>query len=350
MREQAGKKITGPELERLKHHTFYGREKDNAIYPIALSNLILHGVDEPHVWHGNTLTGQEVDGDLFKGAPQFFDVLLMNPPFGGKEGKEAQTQFDYKTGATQVLFLQHVLKSMKTGSRCGIVLDEGVLFRTNETAFVQTKRKLLEECDVYCIVSLPGGVFSSAGAGVKTNLVFFTKGKPTETIWYYELSAVKVGKKTPLTLAHFGEFFKLLPARGDSPDSWTVNFAARLQQALEKARPHREKAAELLTQAKVLEDEWRERRKAKAVNESEQAAREEKWKTVEREARESLGKGEAIEDAVYDLKAVNPNRASEQDTRTPTQLLDFIADKGREADATLGRLRKLVDNSTTELP
>ena len=86
-------------------------------------------------------------GDLFKGAPQFFDYVLMNPPFGGKEGKEAQTQFDYKTGATQVLFLQHVLKSMKKGSQCGIVLDEGVLFRTNETAFVQTKRKLLEECE-----------------------------------------------------------------------------------------------------------------------------------------------------------------------------------------------------------
>src|SRR5438093_12579171 len=344
MRDIVGKKITGPQLETLKHRTFYGREKDNAIYPIALANLILHGVDEPRVWHGNTLTGQEVYGELFKGAPQFFDCVMMNPPFGGKEGKEAQTQFDYKTGATQVLFLQHVLKSMKTGSRCGIVLDEGVLFRTNETAFVQTKRKLLEECDVYCIVSLPGGVFSSAGAGVKTNLVFFTKGKPTETIWYYDLSAVKVGKKTPLTLAQFGEFFKLLPARGDSPDSWTVNFAVRLQRALEEARPHREKAAELFTQAKALEDEWRERRKAKAVNESALAAREEKWKAVEREARESLAKGEGIEDAVYDLKAVNPNRASEQDTRTPTQLLDFIADKGRDADAALGRLRKLVDN------
>jgi len=153
-----------------------------------------------------------------------------------------------------------------------------------------------------------------------------------------------------LTLAHFGEFFKFLPVRGDSPDSWTVNFAVRLQQALEEARPHREKAAELFTQAKVLEDEWRERRKAKAVNESELAAREEKWKAVEREARESLVKGEAIEDAVYDLKAVNPNRASEQDTRTPTQLLDFIADKGRDADAALGRLRKLVDNSKAEFP
>ena len=79
---------------------------------------------------------------------------------------------------------------MKTGGKCGIVLDEGVLFRTNETAFVQTKRKLMEECSVDCIVSLPGGVFSSAGAGVKTNLVFFTKGEPTEHIWYYDLSDV----------------------------------------------------------------------------------------------------------------------------------------------------------------
>ena len=149
MRERVGNKITGPQLETLKRHTFYGREKDNSIYPIALANLVLHGVDEPHIWHGNTLTDQEVYGELFKGAPQFFNCVMMNPPFGGKEGKEAQTLYEYKTGATQMLFLQHVLKSMKDRSRCGIVLDEGVLFRTNETAFVQVKRKLLEECDVY---------------------------------------------------------------------------------------------------------------------------------------------------------------------------------------------------------
>lgn len=340
MRERAGNKITGPQLETLKRDTFYAREKDNTIYPIALANLILHGIDEPHIWHGNTLTSQEVYGDLFRGAPQFFDCVMMNPPFGGKEGKEAQTQFEYKTGATQVLFLQHVLKSMKDRSRCGIVLDEGVLFRvSNEKAFVQTKRKLLDECDVYCIVSLPGGVFSSAGAGVKTNLVFFNRGRQTERIWYYDLSAVKVGKKTPLTLAHFEAFFKLLPKRADSPDSWTVDFAAKLQQALEAARPHREKATDLSAQAKAMEDDWREKRKAKKTSEAKLAALEEQWKAVEREARESLAKAEGIEDAVYDLKAVNPNRVSDEDTRTPTQLLDFIAEKGREADAALARLR-----------
>jgi type I restriction enzyme M protein len=210
------------QLEILKHRTFYGREKDNAIYPIGLANLILHNIDEPNIWHGNTLTEAETYGGLFLGAPALYDVVLMNPPFGGKEGKDAQTRFAYKTGATQVLFLQHVIDSLKPGGRCGIVLDEGVLFRTNETAFVQTKRKLLDDCDLWCIVSLPGGVFTAAGAGVKTNLLFFTKGQPTEKIWYYDLSDIKVGKKTPFTLDKFQEFFKLLWDRADSERSWTV--------------------------------------------------------------------------------------------------------------------------------
>ena len=215
--------ISSPDqLETLKGRTFYGREKDNAIYPIALANLVLHDIDEPHLWHGNTLTGAETYGGLFTEAPALYDVVLMNPPFGGKEGKEAQTRFPYKTGATQVLFLQHVIDSLKPGGRCGIVLDEGVLFRTNETAFVQTKRKLLDECDLWCLVSLPSGTFVNAGAGVKTNLLFFTKGTPTEKVWYYDLSDIKVGKKTPLTLAHFDEFFRLISSRGDSDRSWTV--------------------------------------------------------------------------------------------------------------------------------
>ena len=221
------------QLETLKHRTFYGREKDNAIYPIALANLVLHNIDEPHIWHGNTLTGAETYGGLFQDAPQLHDVVLMNPPFGGKEGKDAQTRFPYKTGATQVLFLQHVIDSLKPNSgRCGIVLDEGVLFRTNETAFVQTKRKLLDDCDLWCIVSLPGGVFTAAGAGVKTNLLFFTKGKPTEKIWYYDLSDIKVGKRTPFLLEKFEEFFKLLPTRGDSERSWTVIAGANRSQEL----------------------------------------------------------------------------------------------------------------------
>ena len=267
-------KITAPEeLDTLKHGTFYGREKENLIYPIALANLVLHGIDQPNLWHGNTLTGSEIYGGLFREAPPLYDVVLTNPPFGGKEGKDAQTRFAYKTGSTQVLFLQHVIDSLKHGGRCGIVLDEGVLFRTNETAFAQTKRKLLDDCNLWCIVSLPPGAFVNAGAGVKTNLLFFTKGGPTERVWYYDLSDRKVGKKNPLTVADFKDFFELLSTRADSDRSWTVT-------------------------------------------------------------------RDQIDGKNYDLKAVNPNAKSDEDTRTPGELLDFIDAKSREIETALAELRK----------
>ena len=111
------------DLQRLAERTFYGREKDNLAYPIGLANLVLHGIDLPHIWHGNTLTGTAEYAQLFDGAPEQFDVILTNPPFGGKEGADAQSNFSYKTSSTQVLFLQHVIDRLSSrGSRrhgCG---------------------------------------------------------------------------------------------------------------------------------------------------------------------------------------------------------------------------------------
>jgi type I restriction enzyme M protein len=255
MRSHLGDGITPEELDTLKHRTLYGREKENLIYPIALANLVLHGVDEPHLWHGNTLTGSEIYGGLFQDAPALFDVVLTNPPFGGKEGKDAQTRFPYKTGATQVLFLQHVIDSLKPSGRCGMVLDEGVLFRTNETAFVQTKRKLLDDCDLWCIVSLPAGAFVNAGAGVKTNLLFFTRGGPTERVWYYDLSDIKVGKKSPLALRHFEDFFARLPKREASERSWTVERAILEQKNydLKAVNPHAKVEEDTRTPEEILD-------------------------------------------------------------------------------------------------
>ncbi|MBN1254555.1 MAG: N-6 DNA methylase [Deltaproteobacteria bacterium] len=263
---------TGMDIETLKTRTFYGREKENLVYPIALANLVLQEIDEPHIWHGNTLTGLEIYGGLFSGAPALFDVVLTNPPFGGKEGKDAQTRFAYKTGATQVLFLQHVIDSLVPGGRCGIVMDEGVLFRTNETAFVQTKRKLLNECNLWCIVSLPPKVFMNAGAASKTNLLFFTKGEPTKEIWYYDLADLNITKKQPLALAQFDEFFKLLPEKASSDRSWRVPI-------------------------------------------------------------------EEIQAKKYDIKAVNPNRKSGGDTRTPEELLTIIEEQTEEIKKALIELR-----------
>ena len=266
-------KNNADELHTLKHDTFFGREKENLIYPITLANMILHDIEQPAIWHGNTLTGNEIFGGLFTNAPSKYDIIMTNPPFGGKEGKEAQTKFAYRTSATQVLFLQHVIESLKDNGHCGIVIDEGVLFRSNENAFVQTKRKLLDECNVYCIVSLPSGVFSAAGAGVKANIIFFEKGKPTEKIWYYDLSDIKVGKRIPFTIDRFDDFFKLLPERADSQRSWTVT-------------------------------------------------------------------RETIEKNNYDMKAVNPNRKIEEDTRTPEELIALIEAKQVEINEALRELKE----------
>lgn len=343
MTAQCGE-LTIEALDTLKHRTFYGREKDNLAYPIALANLILHGVDEPHIWHGNTLSRQTVYGGLWEGAPERYHVVLTNPPFGGKEGKEAQNAFPFKTRATQVLFVQYVMQILEPGGRCGIVLDEGLLYRTNEDAFVRTKRKLLDECDVWCIVSLPGGAFTGSGAGVKTNLVFFTKGRKTERIWYYDLSHLKVGKKTPLTLNRFAGFFELLEKRGtpeaETEHSWTVDFLGRKQRAYEEAAPHRREADTQREQAVALRDDAKVRRRAGDVSGAEALAG--SIEAADRAAREATAKAQAIEDAVYDLKAVNPREKKVVDTRTPAQLLDAIEEKDREVDAALARLKVLL--------
>lgn len=339
MRDQLGAKATGDQLERLKHRTFYGREKENLVYPISLANLVLHGIDEPHIWHGNTLTGSEIYAGLFEHAPAAFDVILTNPPFGGKEGKEAQSKFAYKTGATQMLFLQLVIDALASRGRCGIVLDEGVLFRTNEMAFVQTKRRLLDACNLWCIVSLPGGVFTAAGAGVKTNVLLFEKGAATKKIWYYDLSDVKVGKKTPFTRERLKEFFELLPTRGDSERSWTVDITARRSAAKNEAGRVRSTANPARSEIKRLDEKLSLAKKSAKRDKHSIARLEEERKVHERTVREIEAKAEAVENAAFDLKAVNPNARSTEDTRSPEELLRIIDERGKEVAEILGRLR-----------
>jgi type I restriction enzyme M protein len=369
-----GNAAASTDIERLKHETFFGREKENLVFPIALANLVLHGIDQPNLWHGNSLTRRTTYAALFDHAPAQFDVILTNPPFGGKEGKEAQKNFAFETSATQVLFVQDILSELAPDGACAIVLDEGLLFRTNESAFVETKRKLLDECALWAIVSLPGGVFSTAGAGVKTNLLFFTKGRKTERIWYYDLSWVKVGKKTPLTLAHFGfgkdgatlgddalpaallaewqadesnagqpfpSYAKLLAARGDSRFSWTVDFAARRLSAREEMQPLRDKAAGIKAAVVNLKEELKRLKKDKAAA-TEMEAKETAIREQERAARDLEAEAAAIDAAVFDLKAVNPNAVTTVDERTPAQIITSIEEQGRIVTQALRRLNALL--------
>lgn len=226
MRARLGDDASANDVTAMGAGRLFGREKENLIFPIALANMALHGIDAPNLWHGNTLSLQTQYDGLWTQAPALFDVVLTNPPFGGQENADVQHRFAYRTSATQILFLQHVIDSLAHGGRCGMVVDEGVMFRTNENAFVQTKRKLLDSCDLWCVISLPAGTFTATGAGVKTNLLFFTRGRRTERTWYYDLSGIKVTKKRPLTLASFDDFFARLPDREDSELSWTVERAA----------------------------------------------------------------------------------------------------------------------------
>jgi type I restriction enzyme M protein len=219
------------------------------------------------------------------------------------------------------------------------------LFRTNETAFVKTKRKLVDDCDLWCIVSLPGGVFSAAGAGVKTNLLFFTKGKPTERIWYYDLSGIKVGKKTPFTLDHFKDFFALLPTRADSDRSWTLDLAARRESARRQSAPLRAEAKGKTLEAQALRDQIKEQRRENTADADELAALEDRAAALTKAANELMGKADSIDAAVYDLKAVNPNAKATEDTRTPEELLDLIDAKGVEVAEALSALRASLKRS-----
>jgi type I restriction enzyme M protein len=373
-----GKTPASTDIEKLKHDTFFGREKENLVFPIALANLVLHGIDQPNLWHGNSLTRRATYAELFRQAPAQFDVILTNPPFGGKEGRDAQKNFAFETSSTQVLFMQDILSELAPNGTCAIVLDEGLLFRTNESAFVETKRKLTDECDLWAILSLPGGVFSTAGAGVKTNLLFFTKGKKTERIWYYDLSWVKVGKKTPLTLAHFG-FDKngevlsddAIPAmlkadwladeanvdtpfpsyarmlqnhgkpEGESRYSWTVDFTARRTKAREEMQPLIDKAADIKAGVVDLKERLKQLKKDKADKESIEAA-EADIREQEKAAHDLDAEAAAIDATVFDIKAVNPNAVITVDERTPDEIIKNITDQGSIVAAALERLKLLT--------
>ncbi len=202
----------------------------------------------------------------------------------------------------------------------------------------------MDECDLWCIVSLPGGAFTGSGAGVKTNLVFFTRGRKTERIWYYDLSHIKVGKKTPLTMAQFGHYFELLEKRGtpeaESEHSWTVDFSERRRKAAEDAAPFRRDADTQRERCAILREDAKALRKLGQTNKADALLAD--IEVADKAAREALNKAQSIEDAVYDLKAVNPRERKISDNRTPAELLQAITEKGKEVDAALARLRALL--------
>jgi type I restriction enzyme M protein len=178
--------------------------------------MILHGVEAPNIVHTNTLAENLADIQ----EKDRYDVVMANPPFGGKERAEVQQNFPIKTGETAFLFLQHFIKILKAGGKAGVVIKNTFLSNT-DNASVSLRKLLLENCNLHTVLDLPGGVFS--GAGVKTVVLFFEKGLATQKVWYYQLNLGRnLGKGNPLNENDLVEFVELQKTFADSPNSWII--------------------------------------------------------------------------------------------------------------------------------
>jgi len=208
------------DLQILQERTFYGKEKKSLAYVIAIMNMILHGIEAPNIVHTNTLAENLADIQ----DKDRMDVILANPPFGGKERAEVQQNFSIRTGETAFLFLQHFIKMLKAGGRAAIVIKNTFLSNT-DNASVSLRKLLLQSCNLHTILDCPGGTFQ--GAGVKTVVLFFEKGAPTHKVWYYRLDPGRnMGKTNPLNDADLVEFVELQKSFADSEKSWSVDVAA----------------------------------------------------------------------------------------------------------------------------
>ena len=210
---------TTAQNKRLQERTLYGKEKKSLAYVIAIMNMILHGIEAPNIVHTNTLS-ENIDQIEEKHR---YDVVLANPPFGGKERKEVQQNFPIRTGETAFLFLQHFIKILKAGGRGGIVIKNTFLSNT-DNASISLRKLLLESCNLHTVLDCPGGTF--IGAGVKTVVLFFEKGAPTRKVWFYQLDPGRnMGKTNPLNDNDLAEFIELQKTFADSPKSWSVKVA-----------------------------------------------------------------------------------------------------------------------------
>ncbi|MDD5463819.1 MAG: N-6 DNA methylase [Candidatus Moranbacteria bacterium] len=210
-------KLSSADWAKLQKNTFYGKEIKSLAYIIGIMNMILHGIDAPNIKHMNTLA--ENINDIQE--KDRFDVVLANPPFGAGIRKEIQQNFPIKTGETAFLFLQHFIKILKAAGRGGVVIKNTFLSNT-DNASVSLRKLLLESCNLHTVLDLPGGTFT--GAGVKTVVLFFEKGKPTKNVWFYSLNLDRnLGKTNPLSEKDLADFVKLQKTKADSESSWSLD-------------------------------------------------------------------------------------------------------------------------------
>ena len=219
MRSQGN--LSTQDIETLQKKTFYGKEKKSLAYIIGIMNMILHGVEAPNIIHTNTLAENIADIQ----EKDRYDIILANPPFGGKERSEVQENFPIKTGETASLFMQHFMKIMKAGGQAAVVIKNTFLSNGEAgSADAAIRKELLETSNLHTILDLPKGAFT--GAGVKTVVLFFKKGESTKNIWYYKLNLDRnLGKTNPLNEKDLADFIELQKTKSESENSWNLKMA-----------------------------------------------------------------------------------------------------------------------------
>ena len=274
----------------LQERTFFGQEKKPIPALLGLMNMVLHGVTAPRVVRRNTLE------ENIRQVTERYDVILTNPPFGGTEGRHIQANFPVPSSATELLFLQHIMKKLKPrdGARCGMVVPEGTLFRGG--AFAEVKRDLLEQFNLHTVVSLPPGTFAPY-SDVKTALIFFERPGPTREVWYYELplpeGLKKFSKGSPIQDEHFKE-------------------------------------------ARELYKAWDAYRKGQGPREA--CLSERSW----------IVPVEEIKARGYDLTARNPNRKETEALPAPIEILASLLEREREILSILEELDMMLSNADGE--
>jgi len=245
------KQLSSEDIETLQKRTFYGREKKSLAYIIGVMNMILHGVEAPNIIHANTLADNIADIQ----EKDRYNVVLANPPFGGKERAEVQENFPIKTGETASLFLQHFMKIMKAGGKAAIVIKNTFLSNgAAGSADATIRKELLENCNLHTVLDLPGGTFT--GAGVKTVVLFFTKGEPTKKVWFYQLNLDRnLGKTNPLNEKDLADFIALQKTKAESENSWNIRLSDIDQTTfdLSAKNPNTPEEAPLRSPAEILE-------------------------------------------------------------------------------------------------
>lgn len=355
--------VSSPDQRRsLQHDTLYGQEAKPLPYMLAQMNLLLHGLEAPQIAYGNTLDRRinEI------GHSERVDVILTNPPFGGEEevGIKANFPPNMQTAETALLFLQYIMRKLRVagapvpggkpatrGGRAAVVVPNGTLFGDGISAVI--KEKMLKEFKLHTIVRLPQGVFAPY-TDIPANLLFFERGGPTDTIWYYELplpeGRKKYSKTAPLQFEEFAQASAWWSNREEGPQAWKVDFAAKRDAAVAAATPHWQRAEGHRNAAIALGKPIRELEQAvQAAANGQKAELQDRLKALKNEqsaheqnAKSAQSEGDALYWPIYNLDLKNPHAKAGLEHADPKDLIAAMRSHEAEVMRLLGEIEALV--------